>query len=274
MSVRRLGQLVECIHAPVYFAPEAQQAYAALGLRGYWRGYFASRAAALGTPSAAEVTRLFGGFAPAMVSRAIPEVWSLTTPTSVLAVRLSSAVAALTRLELDRDETLERAAPHLTALVDHLDLTGRPMAAAHAALHRPADPLASLWHDCTILREYRGDAHLAVLAEADLSWPRPHLLLAALGRLDLRQREYRGWTEEEWQTAADDLDRRGLFAAEVAAALVERIERETDDAVGSAIAVDEASVAARMLEPLALRAAAELPFPNAIGLPRPVAGPN
>lgn len=38
----------ETLHAVVSFAPEPQAAYASLGLRGYWRGYFASRSSALG----------------------------------------------------------------------------------------------------------------------------------------------------------------------------------------------------------------------------------
>lgn len=78
--VRRLGALVESIHAVVYFAPEPQAAYAELGLKGYWRGYIASRSAPLGTAGPALVTALFGGFAPAMVARALPEVWAIASP--------------------------------------------------------------------------------------------------------------------------------------------------------------------------------------------------
>src|SRR5450759_210007 len=70
--VRRLSVLVESIHAVVYFAPEPQSAYAELGLRGYWRGYFASRAAPLGAAGPQLVTALFGGFARAMVTRWCP----------------------------------------------------------------------------------------------------------------------------------------------------------------------------------------------------------
>jgi len=57
-----------------------------------------------------------------------------------------------------------------------LPLPGRPMAAAQAGLPRPDEPLAALWHDCTVLREHRGDGHLAAVAAADLVWPEPHLL--------------------------------------------------------------------------------------------------
>ncbi|MCW2494836.1 MAG: hypothetical protein JWQ77_760, partial [Jatrophihabitans sp.] len=84
MSVQRLGYVIEALHAPAYFAPEVREAYAGLGLRGFWRGYFAGRASAvaLNEPAAdaARITELFGGFAPRMVARAIPEVWTITTP--------------------------------------------------------------------------------------------------------------------------------------------------------------------------------------------------
>jgi hypothetical protein len=86
LMIRRLGTLIESIHGPVYFAPEPQAAYAALGLRGYWRGYFAGRAAPLGAARAAVVTASFYNFAPAFVGRAIPAVWDLITPEQAEAV--------------------------------------------------------------------------------------------------------------------------------------------------------------------------------------------
>src|SRR5664280_389388 len=51
-------------------------------------------------------------------------------------------------------------------------------AAAQSGLERPHEPLAALWHDCTVLRESRGDGHLAAVAVAGLVWPEPHLLQA------------------------------------------------------------------------------------------------
>jgi len=163
--VRRLGVLIESIHAMVYFAPEPQAAYAELSLRGYWRGYFASRAAPLGAAGPELVTALFGGFAPQMVARAVPQVWSVATPQQVQAARLAGAVAALRRL-LGKDwlPTVTSAAELTGLCLGALPLPGRPMAAAQAGLPRPDEPLAALWHDCTVLREHRGDGHLAAVA--------------------------------------------------------------------------------------------------------------
>src|ERR1035437_10494971 len=87
--------LFEPIHAVTYFAPAARSAYEQAGLRGFWRGYYAGRAAPLGAAGAAVVTASFYTFAPAFVARAIPAVWELITPEQALRARMSGAVEAL-----------------------------------------------------------------------------------------------------------------------------------------------------------------------------------
>ena len=258
--VRRLGVLVESVHAVVYFAPEPQAAYGALGLRGYWRGYFASRSAPLGPAGWQLATALFAGFAPQMVARALPEVWTVTTPEQVRAARLAGATSALQRLVWPGQlPSVARAAALTGRCVAALPLPGRPMAAAQLALPRPVEPLAALWHDCTVLREHRGDAHLAAVALAGLAWPEPHLLPGR--QLDPRQQQHRGWDDRSWQDAAERV--RGRDADELEAA--------TDRLAAPAYAVltgTEQAHLARLLEPLARCASAALPYPNAMGLPR------
>ncbi|MGN6608870.1 MAG: SCO6745 family protein [Jatrophihabitans sp.] len=266
-GVRRFSQFVECLHAPVYFAPETQAEYAALGLRGFWRGYFAGRAAALGPADAATVTRLFGGFAPAMVARAIPSVWDVAAPGLVLDARARGAVAALYRLLGEHAALVPDASAALVAVADGAVLDGCELAAAHAALPRVDEPWTALWQAATVLRELRGDLHLAVLAEHALPWPEPHLLLAGLGRLDPRQRDHRGFTGDEWAAAEDRLRTRGLFGTDAGRELAGTIESRTDAAFARVVTVPDGVV--EQLRPLALAASSELPFPNAMGLPRP-----
>ena len=285
--VRWLGALVETLHAVVYFAPEPQAAYGALGLRGYWRGYFASRTAAVGTPSADLVTALVAGFAPSFVARAVPEVWRLADRRAVLDARRDGAVAALRRLlgehAADRPDAAttgasdrERADLHATAsaaaeltarAVDGLDLAARPMAAAHAALPRPVDPLAALWHDCTVLREHRGDGHLAAVLAAGLRWPEPHVLAA--GRVDARQQALRGWSDAEWAAAQER-------ARRLPAGVLDDVEAVTDRLAAPAYAGLDASALVRALAPLAdaVVAGGGVPFPNAMGLLRPAEVPE
>ncbi|MDQ4124913.1 MAG: hypothetical protein M3134_04835, partial [Actinomycetota bacterium] len=95
---RRAWQQLETLHAVVYFAPEKKAAYEAAGLKGGWMGYFAGRAAPLGAVSAEVVTAVFYNFHPAMVRRAIPDAWALSSPDRVLEARMRTVDAALRRL--------------------------------------------------------------------------------------------------------------------------------------------------------------------------------
>ena len=262
VGVRELGRLAETVHATVYFAPEPQENYRELGLRGYWRGYFASRAAALGAPDAATVTELFGGFAPSFVARAVPEVWTIAAPPAVLAARLDGAVAALRRV-IGADAS--QAAALAIDAVDAADLSGYPLAAAHASVARPEGDVALLWYACTVLRELRGDAHLRAVGEFGLSWPVPHLLAAMTGRVDPQQRDFRGWTEDEWQAADDLIHANGWYRTDAGAALTERLEQRTDELTAAALGRPTEELE-RVLRPFALSASGLIPYPNAVGL--------
>ncbi len=98
--------MFEPLHAVTYFAPEGRAAFEAAGLRGFWRGYFASRSAPLGLAPAAVTTALYANFAPRMVERAIPSVWELASPERVLRARTEGSVAALARLLDGQDVTV------------------------------------------------------------------------------------------------------------------------------------------------------------------------
>lgn len=267
-EVRRHAALIEMVHAVTYFAPEAHRAIAATGLRGFWRGYFAARAAPLGPASAELVTALFAGFAPSMVARAVPEVWTVAPPDLVRRAREAGVDAALGRILGDLDVTT--AATAAARAVRRLDAAGRPLAAAQLAHPRPTHPRRALWRDVTVLREHRGDGHLIALHARNLRWPEPHLLLAGLGRLDARQQQHRGWSDEEWHAAARRLAERGWLDAAGRAtapgrAAYAEIEAETD-----ALSPSDSDLAAALAPVAAAVLAAEVvPFPNAMGLGRP-----
>jgi helix-turn-helix protein len=271
---RELWRILEAVHAAVYFVPEAKAAYGALGLRGYWMGYFASRSAALGTPSPRLVTALFYGFAPRMVERALPDAWTFADPARVLDTRLELARSALTP---HTGDGLADAADLLTSVLATLDVAGRPLAAAHLDLPAPDDPLSRVWHAATVLREYRGDGHVAELVAAQVDGVECHRLHG--GSLVSQQREFRGWTEEEWADAAERLRARGLIdaAGERTARggeLRTEIERGTDRSAAAALRTlgdAELQVLRTTLGPVAesLATAGAVPYPNAMGVVRP-----
>src|SRR3984885_16111618 len=148
--------MFEPVHDVTYFVPEALSAFTEAGLRGYWRGYFAGRAAPLGGARAAMVTASFYNFAPAFVGRAIPGVWDLITPEQAIAVREAGAAAALRGLLDGRESEAAKAADLLWRAVEDLDFAGRVLSAANSELPVSADPLTRLWQGGGPPREQRG----------------------------------------------------------------------------------------------------------------------
>jgi hypothetical protein len=277
---RLLWEVLEPYHAIVYFAPETKNLYAEAGLKGGWMGYFASRSAAFGAVPAEVVTATFYNFHPAMVRRAIPDAWQLSTPERVLQARLSVADAALRRIlgeGIGAPEIKEAAAIALD-VADACNPSGRPLFAAHASLPWPDEPHLALWHAATLLREHRGDGHVAKLVSEDIDGCECHVLVAAAGILDpATQRSYRGWSEEEWDAAEERLHDRGFVDREGALtgagrALRERIEDATDALATAPYAAIGAGRVER-LEQIMLGASASIaagggvPFPNPMALP-------
>src|SRR5450759_1537060 len=171
VAARRMWRLFEPVHTVTYFAPQALEAFTAAGLRGFWRGYFAGRAAPIGAVGAPPVIACFFNCAPPMVARARPGVWELITPGDALRVRSDGAVAALRRLlgvpaGSAPPEQVGAAADMLAGVIEGLDMAGRPLGAPNADLPVPDEPLARLWHAATVLREHRGDGHVAALVAA------------------------------------------------------------------------------------------------------------
>jgi hypothetical protein len=271
---RRLWQTVETLHAVTYFAPQCRDAASAAGLRGFWMGYFACRAAPLGPIGPAPVAAAFAGFRPSMVARALPDAWGFLEPARCVAVRLEAATGALVAAGVD-EVACGEAADRLEPVVDALDPTGRPLAAANASLPLADDPVARCWQAATTLREHRGDGHVAAVVAAGLSGLEAHVLQAARSGIEPEDlRSARGWTAEEWTAAEGALARRGLDGA-AGAALLEEVEARTDELAWSAglAVLGEAGIDA-VRDALAPSVAAVvgtewIRFPNPMGLPRP-----
>jgi hypothetical protein len=282
-TARSMWTLFEPIHAVIYFAPEARAAFQEAGLRGFWRGYFAGRAAPLGPAGAPVVTASFFNFAPAFVARAIPAVWDLITPEDALRTRLAGADAALRGLLAGREAEAQVAADLLWQAIGELDFSGRVLAAANAALPVPdgeSSGLARLWQAATLLREHRGDGHFAALAAADIDGCEA---VALRGCMDLRREDLqpvRGWTDEQWDNALAGLADRGWVDADgrltsAGQAAHDAVEHATDRAAArpwARFGADAAAELAGVLTPLAKACAAIVPYPSPIGVPAPGTG--
>lgn len=274
-----LWRLLEVYHAVVYYAPERPQFYTALGLKGGWMGYFASRSGALGTVPTPVVTACFYNFKPTMVARALPDAWTHTTPEQACRARLAVFDAATRRLLADdRDGPEIREAAALAAeAVAACDPAGRPLFAAHAARPVPDEPHLALFWAAAALREFRGDGHGATLVHAEIDGCEAHVLMAALGLVPADQRTYRGWDDQDWAAAIERLADRGLVDAGGAMTPVGRrlraeIEHATDrlaEPPWRRLGAGASARLAELLTPLAARivTGGGVPYPNGMGVP-------
>ena len=217
-SARRAWRVTEPLHAMIYFVPEAPERYAALGIAPA-DGYFASRGAVFGAIGAGPVIATFYNFNPDMVRRSLPAAWANAAPAAVLSARADAADAALRRAlgdTVDAPEVAEAARLARRAAESAAAHTaGRPLYAAHAELPWPEPAHLQLFHAQTLLREFRGDGHVAALLLAGVTGIEALLLHAASGEADGRfLRVTRGWSRDRWAAAADALRARGLLTGD------------------------------------------------------------
>jgi hypothetical protein len=277
-----LWQLAEPYHALTYFAPEAHQAFEDAGLRGFWRGYFAGRAAPLGPVGPGVVTACFYGFHPDFVARALPSIWSMASPETALAARLAGVDAAIRRVfgDASADPARAEAAQLARGALEGSAVAGRPVFAANLELDWPAEPHLALWHACTLVREHRGDGHVAALSAAGIDPCEAHVSqIAASGAPPETIQPYRGWSDDDWAAAADRLRERGWLdrdgrLTEAGRSWHDQIEHDTDRLAAEPLQRLGEKRAARLLELLApltarLVQTGEIPYPNPIGVPPP-----
>ncbi len=214
-DVAKYQRSLDVVHSMTYFVPETEEHLVGVGLRPGRMCYFAGRAAPMGAVSPGVVAATFYNFNPTLVARHVPRCWTLATPEAVVEARFAAVDAALRRLLGDAADGPEIAeAAELTRQASSVCTPeGRPLYAAHADLDWPQDPLLALWHGTTLLREHRGDGHLAALLGAGLSGLDALITHCATGRgftVPAAQLT-RGWSEQEWEAAAAGLRERGLL---------------------------------------------------------------
>ncbi len=250
-SARRVWRALEPIAANVYFAPEAHAAYQALGFDpspGERRGvafpdgtaYFTSRGACLGTVPGEVVAAAFGVFNPVAVVPAVTDGWRRTTREAILTARQDSAVASLRRL-LGEPAGLKRATELLQRGGDAVGGEGRALFSGIRSLGWPGDPMGDFWRAADLIREHRGDSHIAAWVGRDLDGVEIGLLTDLWRGLPFKSWvRSRAWSEDELDAGADRLRGRGLLEGDALAGagrdLREEIEVDTDHMVGRVIA--------------------------------------
>jgi hypothetical protein len=259
---RRMFELVEPIGVIPYSADDPNETMFALGFTNYWDTYFAGRSAPLGLVPAEVVDALFYNFAPGEVARHIPKVWQTTTPEGAIAARQKGCVNALRRILGDHVETpaFARAAELLLEAATSAPIEGRPMYAALRTLPIPDEVVARLFHAASLLREHRGDGHIAALMVEGVGRLEAHVLFALA--MDMPAEKFgRIHHLPAAQIAAviDGMRDRGLIGedgwlSEKGRAVKQRVEDLTDDLAAKPyeiLAPDELAELMAALEPLA-----------------------
>ena len=226
---RQAWGALETVHVLGYFAEDVRDAYVALGLHPRL-SYFAARSAAFGAVGPEVPTATFYVFAPWLQAKALPAAWSVASPDQVQQARRDGMAVVLDRVVGDTDvtELLDLTRTVCAGLTAH----GRPLHAAHAGLAWPDEPRLALWHAETLIREHRGDGHVAGLLRAGLD-PVESIVLGGLFAGNTAfMRSSRGWSDEEWAAATARLTERGLVdggaLTEAGLAFRKDLERETD----------------------------------------------
>lgn len=235
---RRCHNMINPLHSTHYFSPDLARELTAVGITDREAAYFAVRSAPMGPVGAGTVTATFYNFSPERVARHVPAVWEAASPAAVLAARLRSVDATLRRLlgeetvaSKEMAEAAELALRATQACTGH----ARPLYAAHADLPVPEEPHLAFWHAATLLREHRGDGHLAVLLGVELGPVEALVTHTATGKgmAPKWALATRGWSGQDWDAASGRLRERGLLDSEgeltdAGTALRREIEAETD----------------------------------------------
>ncbi|MGW1835086.1 SCO6745 family protein [Streptomyces sp. NPDC002067] len=271
----RCHEVGDPVHLLCYFAPEVDEEFTSAGLEPGHMGYFAGRAAPLGRASSAAVAAAFFNFNPALIARHLPRAWDLAPPERVTQARLTAVDRALRRVlgeETVRGPEVAEAARLARTAAEACAPEGRPLYAAHAELDWPREPHLVLWHALTLLREYRGDGHIAALVGHGVGAIAALITDTATGQSLFtaeQVRLHRDWSAAAWEaetaalTEAGVLDTTGHLSEE-GKRLRSRIEAATDAAAAApyrALGAERAERLIALCAPLrdAVAASGELP---------------
>lgn len=235
---RALRDAIEPIATICFWSKPVYDEYAAVGLD-FLGGYVWGRSCVLGEPEGTVVAAAFGVFEPGLIVGLYDASRKICPVAKVRAAKERGAVAALRQVLGGED--IGPVAAVLRRAAEAADPTGRALHAGLASMPWPTDPYGQLWHAASILREHRGDGHLAVLVAEGLDGLEANILTEA--RVGWSPGAYTGsraWTPEAMDAATRRLIGRGLLAdgALTATGRAQRdeIELRTDRSVDRAVA--------------------------------------
>jgi hypothetical protein len=205
---RRLRDALEPIATQGWWAKGVHERLEIHGME-FFDAYVWGRAAALGEPAAGVVVATFGVFEPSFLTAVYATGRSRITRSGVLAAREAGAVESLTGA-VETDDRIRAAADALLAATDRLDATARPLFAGLREVELPGSVLGRLWRGAELVREHRGDGHLAICIGEGLDpLEMSHLTELWLGYAPGEYSSSRGYGPDAIAGAASRLSARG-----------------------------------------------------------------
>ena len=228
---RRLRDACEPVAMHAVWSRTTNERLAALGLD-FLTSYVGGRGAFLGEPAGAVVAAAFAWFEPSLVADLWDATRSAVTYEQLVQTRDEATVASLREVLAGEDPT--EVADLLADATERAEGMGRPLFSGVRASGRPADPVHRLWWACNMVREHRGDSHVAAAAAASLSAVEMNILTELwIGMPLLSYTGTRGWSAETMQHAIDRLEARGWLGGgtltDTGRAARLRIEQSTDE---------------------------------------------
>jgi hypothetical protein len=208
---RRLRDACEPVAMHAVWSRRTNEHLAGLGLD-FLTSYVWGRAAHLGEPVGAVVASSFAWFEPGLVTALYDAARAAVPRDRFVAARDEATVASLREVLSDDDEAGE-VADLLADAAESADGSGRPLFSGVRAAGRPADPVHRLWWACTLVREHRGDSHVASANASGLGPVEMNVLTELwIGMPLLSYTGTRGWPEDAMHTAVRSLEARGWLA--------------------------------------------------------------
>lgn len=219
---RALAAALEPFAGQVYFSPDCHSEYQALGFGGSpadvggvampdGAAYFTSRGSVMGQVPGSVVAAAFGVFKPEAVAAAVEIGWSRTDAPTICEARTRGAIDHLRRVLGESPDGVDRAVELLRRANAGLEPAGKPLFAGLQALDVPGTSLGEAWRLADMLREYRGDAHVAAWTSAGFDACEIGLVTELYWGLPARSySRSRAWSDADFDAAEARLAERGL----------------------------------------------------------------
>ena len=157
------------------------------------------------------IASAFGVFNPAVVVPAVTQGWAITDASTICDARTEGAIGAARPPARRIARGSGRGARPAARAVEPLRPEGKPLFAGQRSLPLPDHPLGAVWRLGDMLREYRGDAHVAAWTSAGFDATEIGLLTEPYWGLPMRTYvRTRSWSDDDLDAAYERLTARAL----------------------------------------------------------------